>query len=182
MSQLYKPCYNQSSHMPCYKIASNQPIYKVEAGDWTQVSFAWGSDGRDLDICAYWEDLPDKKGGWDYDTSGTDIGEGAYHLICSSDVQTEEGSEWCKIKMEPWNNGGRRTFKIHFHYFPWDSKHPSTSCTVIASQFGGETKIKRGQSCNNDGVQRAAIGGSGPDADPYCIVSFDETGKLIGVQ
>ena len=178
MSEEGKLCYNRSNGQLCYKRSGDgRLIFKATPGEWTHVSFAWGSDGKDLDICAYWEDLQDKKGGYHYDTSGTDIGEGAYHLICSSDVQTEEGSEWCKIKMKPWNNGGRRTFKIHFHYYPWDSEHPSTSCTVIASQIGGETIVKRGQSCNNDGVERPANN----TTDPYCIVSFDETGKLIGI-
>lgn len=173
-----KLCYKHGDGSLCYKHAGDGSlVFKAAPGDWTEVSFAWGSDGRDLDICAYWEDAPDMKGGYNYDTSGIERTDGAYHLICSSDVTTEEGSELCKIKMKPWNNGKRRTFKVHFHYYPQDDKHPSTSCTVIASQIGGDTKIKRGQLCNNDGVKRPANN----TTDPFCIVSFDEHGKLIGI-
>lgn len=173
-----KLCYKLNDGRLAFKRGGDGSLmFKVAAGDWTQVSFAWGSDGRDLDICAYWEDAPNMKGGYNYDTSGIDRTDGAYHLICSSDVTSEDGSEWCKIKMKPWNNGMRRTFKIHFHYFPQDNEHPSTSCTVIASQIGGQTIIKRDQSCNNDSVKRAAN-----TDDPYCVVSFDETGKLIRIE
>lgn len=179
MSDIGKPCYKHNDGNPCYKKGGTQPIYKVSVGDWTQISFAWGSDGRDLDICAYWDGAPSMQMGYGYDTSTTEKVSGAYRILYSGDIRGEDSSEWCKIKMKPWS-GGVRTFKIHFNYYGYDSSHTANTCTVIASQIGGGTKVKRGQPCSTT-AGRAAIGGSGPDADPYCVVSFDETGKLIGI-
>ena len=76
--------------------------------------------------------------------------------------------------MKPWS-GGVRTFKIHFNYYGYDSSHTANTCTVIASQIGGGTFVKRNQSCST-GSGRAAN-----TDDPSCVVSFDEQGKLIGV-
>ena len=69
MSDIGKPCYKYNDGRPCYKKGGTQPVYKISVGDWTQISFAWGSDGRDLDICAYWDGAPSMKMGYGYDTS-----------------------------------------------------------------------------------------------------------------
>lgn len=119
------------------------------------------------------------KMGYGYDTSTTEKVSGAYRILYSGDIHGEDSSEWCKIKMKPWS-GGVRTFKIHFNYYGYNSSHTANTCIVIASQIGGGTFVKRGQPCST------SDGGKTPRAanidDPYCVVSFDETGKLIGVQ
>ena len=174
MSDIGKPCYKHNDGSPCYKKSGTQPIYKVSVGDWTQISFAWGSDGRDLDICAYWDGAPSMQMGYGHDTSTSEKVSGAYHILYSGDIRGSDSSEWCKIKMKPWS-GGVRTFKIHFNYYGYDSSHTANTCTVIASQIGGGTFVKRNQSCSTDSGRAANTN------DPFCIVSFDETGKLIGV-
>lgn len=180
MSGEGKLCYKPNDGRLAFKRGGDGSlVFKVAAGDWTQISFAWGSDGRDLDICAYWDGAPSMQMGYGHDTSTSEKISGAYHIFYSGDIRGTDASEWCKIKMKPWQNGGARTFKVHFNYFGHDSEHGASTCTVIASQMGGETFVKREQACSTseDGTNpRAANTG-----DPYCVVSFDETGKLIGV-
>lgn len=180
-----KLCYKPNDGRLVFKRGGDGSlVFKVTPGDWTQISFAWGSDGNDLDICAYW-DGTDMKFGYGYNTGTSeyvypDVDKGPYHVLYSGDIRDVGQTEWLKLKNTPWSLGAR-TFKVHFNYFGYDSEHSANTCTVIASQMGGDTFMKREQPCSTT-AGRKAIGGSGPDADPYCVVSFDETGKLIGVQ
>ena len=191
MSGIGKPCYKHNDGRPCYKKNGTQPIYKVSVGDWTQISFAWGSDGSDLDIWAYWEGAPNMCAGFRKESEPQSIPssdpnsnpdetcsrDGAYMLWWTGDNKTVGGSENIKVKMEPWNGGGSRRLIIKLNFYGYDSEvHPGSTCTVIAAQLGGETKVKRGVECGTTKGSSAVSSAYG------VVVSFDETGKLIGVQ
>lgn len=53
MGDLGKLCYKRNNGNLAYKHGGSSLVYKVESGDWTTVTFAWGADGKDLDICAF---------------------------------------------------------------------------------------------------------------------------------
>ena len=168
-----KLCYSKSGSSLCYsKGSTGLLIFKgPEQGEETVVTFAWDSSGRDLDIMAYWDGAPDLTAGFAHGSGGTS---GAYSLKYSGDVRSEGASEWCKIKMDPWSSGPR-TFRVHFNFFGANEEHTASTCVVIASQPGGKTLMKSGQSCSTSHGREANTG------DPSCVVSFDENGKLQSV-
>ncbi len=174
MSDIGKLCYKSGGSALCFKHGGSALVFKVKAGDWTMVSFAWGSDGRDLDICAYWNGAPDMKMGFGYNTSTSEQVSGAYHILYSGDIKDTNASEWCKIKMDPWSSGSR-TFTVHFNYWGHDDDHPLDTCTVIASQQGGRTLIKRNVSCSTRSEEKAQVG------DPSVTVTFDAQGYLTSL-
>lgn len=172
-----KPCYKNSSGIPCYKYGGDSPIYKINPGGITEVSFAWGSSGKDLDICAYWEGDSSLKVGYDYNTNTSEQVSGPYHIQYSGDITDVDASEWCKIYMSPWGGNVSRTFRIHFNFYEYSSSYPASTCTVIASQQDGQTKVKRDQHCGINYHQPA----SASDMTNSCVISFDETGRLISI-
>lgn len=179
MSDLHKPCYNATSNFPCYKYGGSLPVYKVAAGGLTEISFAWGSDGNDLDICAYW-DGTDMKFGYDYNTGTSeyvypDADKGPYHVLYSGDIRSAGQTEWLKLKNTPWSLGAG-TFKVHFNFYGHSSSYPASTCKVIASQQGGRTIIKDAQNCST------SSGRAANENDPYCVIVFDEHGNLTEVR
>ena len=157
----------------CHKHGANALIYKAKAGDETTVTFAWGSDARDLDILAYWEGAPQLTAGFGHGAGGT---EKPYSLVYSGDITSSDASEWCKVKMSPWGGGGSRKFFVHFNFFGFGEDYPGAVCTVVASQPDGKTLIKRDQACSTE-KGRAAMQG-----DPCCVLTFDEKGKLVSIE
>lgn len=168
-----KLCFSKSGSALCYtKKGTNQLIFKgAPQGQETIVTFAWDSTGRDLDIFAYWDGAPDMTAGYAHGSGGTS---GAYSLIYSGDITSDNASEWCKIKMSPWG-AGQNTFTVHFNFFGSDEDHPASSCVVIASQTGGPTKIKYNQSCST------SHGRAANESDPSCTVTFDSNGNLVSL-
>lgn len=176
MSDLGKLCFKKTTQELCYKKSTGELIYKSQGGDWTMVSFAWGSEGKDLDICAYWEGASSLQMGYGHNTSTSEQVSGAYHILYSGDITSTDASEWVKIRMKPWNSG-TRTFKVHFNYYGYDAKsYPLATCTVIASQQGGKTLIKRNVQCATS-KQKAA-----QTSDPGVTIVFDEKGSLVEVR
>lgn len=166
-------CHKHGGGRLCYKHGGNALIYKAKAGEETTVTFAWGSDARDLDILAYWEGAPQLTAGYGHGSGGT---EKPYSLVYSGDITSSDASEWCKVKMSPWGGGGSRRFFVHFNFFGFGEDYPGAACTVVASQPDGKTLIKRDQSCATDAGRAAAQG------DPCCILTFDEAGKLVSIE
>lgn len=180
MSDLYKLCYKASGadvNKLCCKASgadANKLVYKAVAGDWTTVTFAWSSKGKDLDICAYWTGAPSMAMGYKHNTSTTEQISGAYHIFYSGDETGTNTAEWVKIKMAPWSSGDR-TFKVHFNFYGYSSTYPESKCIVIASQINGPTIIKRDQSCSTSPSNPATT------SSPYCTISFDASGRLTSV-
>lgn len=161
----------------CYKASGadvGKLVYKVDAGDWTTITFAWSSKGKDLDICAYWTGAPSMAMGYGHNTSTSEQTSGAYHIFYSGDKTGTNEAEWVRIKMIPWS-GGARTFKVHFNFYGYSSSYPESECTVIATQPSGLTIIKRNQSCST------SAGNPATTSSPYCTIEFDEAGHLQSV-
>ena len=175
MSDLGKLCHSLSADNLAYKKDGEELVFKTKGGDWTVISYAWGSDGKDLDICAYWSGASDLQMGYGHNISTTEQVQGSYHIIYSGDITSTDASEWCKVKMKPWSQG-ERTFKVHFNYFGYDGDaYPLGTCTVIASQLGGETIIKRNVPCSTTQGKAATT------SDPFVTITFDKSGNLASV-
>lgn len=176
-------CYKASGptkgHL-CFKVLTHPEggklVYKSDSGKVTTISLAWGSDGKDLDICAYWLGAPDMVAGYGWNLSTSERVSGAYHLQFSGDIRSSDDSEWVKIRMSPWS-AGNRSFRIHFNYFEYSEAYPANTCTVIASQKGGKTLIKKNVPC----ATRAGNGNKAKKSDPYVTINFDEAGKLVEI-
>lgn len=110
-------------------------VFFKNQGDWTQVTFAWGADLTDLDICAYWEGAPEYTFGY---KQKNETPPSPYNIKWSDDETGTGVSEWCQIWKSSWK-GGSNVFRVHFNYFR--SVPAGSVCTVIANQRGGETKI-----------------------------------------
>jgi len=176
MGDLGKLCYKHGNGSLAYKKDEGSLVYKSKAGDWTMVSFAWGSDGKDLDICAYWDGASGMQMGYGHNTSTSEQVQGAYHIVYSGDITSTDSSEWCKIRMNPWASGAR-TFKVHFNYYGYNGeKYPLNTCTVIASQQGGETRILRDVACGTAKGQAAQTSDSG------VVLTFDAKGTLTSLE
>jgi hypothetical protein len=167
----------------CYKASgadAGKLVYKVDAGRLTTITFAWGTDGKDLDICAFWTGAPSMVMGYGYNTSKQEQISGAYHITYSGDERGTNVSEWVKIKMTPWS-AGARTFDIHLNFFGYDpSTYPANKCIVVASQENGGSIILRDVNCGtNDGstTSRKAL-----TRDPGVRVTFDATGHLQSME
>lgn len=165
-------CHKKDSVALCFKKGGSKLVYKIASGGETTVTFAWSSEGKDLDILAYWDGAPDLSAGYGHGSGGTS---GPYVLDWSGDVTSSEASEWCKVKMSPWSGSTSRTFRVHLNFYGYGDDYPGSTCTVIASQEGGQTIIKREQSCGT------AHGAAAKSSDPCVIVSFDASGNLVSV-
>lgn len=171
-------CYKASGptkgHL-CFKVLTHPEggklVYKSDSGKVTTISLAWGSDGKDLDICAYWVAKPDMAVGFQWSNSQRDQIDGAYHLQFSGDITSVDDSEWVKIRMSPWS-AGSSDFRVHFNYYGHSDKYPASTCTVIASQKGGKTIIKKNVACATVANRRAE------KSDPYVTIKFDANGNL----
>ena len=184
MSNFGKLChhYTASSRVLVHKSGGVSLVYKAKCGEETTVTFAWGTDGKDLDICAYWEAAPNMKAGWQWSadwsqpttTSTTESG-AEYTIGYSGDIRNVDSAEWVKIKKFPWSKGSR-VFKVYLNFYGYDSsQYPATTCTVIAAQMNGPTKMLT-VNCGHRSGNRAD-----PAQDPCVTISFDATGKLQSV-
>lgn len=173
-----KLVYKDGDGRLAYKAAGDdagQLAYKAAPGGWTTVTFAWGSDGKDLDICAYWDGANTMKMGYGYNTSKAEQVSGAYHIYYSGDIRAVDTSEWVRIKMSPWS-GGVRTFRVHFNFFEHSATYPATTCAVIAAQDNGASKVLFNVPCS--GVyNRGAL-----DTDPGVKLTFAANGTLQSME
>lgn len=180
MGDANKLCYKANDGRLAYKASGDDAgklVYKVAVGDWTTITFAWSTKGRDLDICAFWVGAPDMKMGYSYNTNKTEQISGAYHIFYSGDETGTNTAEWVRIKMIPWSTGSR-TFKVYFNFYEYSSSYPESECTVIASQINGPTIIKRNQPCGTSYHNPATT--SSP-VSPSCTIEFDGAGRLVSV-
>jgi len=169
-------CHKHGGNRLCYKHGGAALVYKAASGDWTQISFAWGSEGKDLDICAYWDGAPSLQMGYGHNTSTTEQVSGVYHIFYSGDIQGTDASEWVKIKMSPWSSGAR-TFKVHFNFYGYNaSTYPGNSCQVIAVQMNGGTRIVRNVTCST------RSGSAAQTSDPGVRITFDAKGNLTNLE
>lgn len=176
MSDIGNICYKAGDGRVAFKRGGSAPIFKVDAGGWTTVTFAWGSDGKDLDICAYWDGAIDMKVGYNYITSQAEQVSGAYHIYYSGDILGIDTSEWVRIKMVPWSGGGERTFRVHFNFFRHSTTYPATTCAVIAAQDNGSSKALFNVPCS--GVyNRGAL-----TTDPGVLLTFAADGTLQSME
>ena len=146
-------------------------IYKANLGGRTKVTFAWGSDGKDLDICAFWDAAPSLKVGYGYQ-SGGEHSSGAYHISYSGDIRGVDTSEWVEIEQRPWS-GGPTTFTVYLNFFGYDAeRYPASTCAVIAAQENGETKVLYDVPCGTTHGSKATSGHGG------VRLHFDSSGFL----
>lgn len=180
-SELGKLCYKHSDGRLAFKSGggdADKLIYKGSAGDWTLVTFAWGSDGKDLDICAYWDGASSMKMGYGYNTSKAEQVSGPYHIIYSGDERGTDTSEWVKIKMSPWS-GGMRTFRIRLNYYGYNaSSYPANSCAVIATQANGPSKVLTSVPC----ATRSGEPATATASNPGVILTFAANGTLQSME
>ena len=162
-----------------YKAAGSsvgQLVYKVMAGQTTQITFAWGSDGYDLDICAYWEGDPDMKVGFGYDTSTAEHIRGVFKIQYSGDVIAADDAEWVKVSKTVWSDGSRN-FRVYLNFFGhYTGQYDLDKCTVIAAQMGGRTLIRRNVPCGIVDDSKAV-----PGRDPGVMITFDAEGNLDAI-
>lgn len=182
MGDLHKLCYHSAQDPSlCYKGGGDKRlIYKVEPGAETTLTFAWGEDGKDLDICAFWDSAPDMKIGWHWNqTAGahtTTVDGVIYSIDYSGDMRGTDDAEWVKVDKSSWSSG-LNTLTIYLNFYSYDaSTYPASTCTVIASQTNGPTKILENVNCGTRSGRRAE-----PGTDPYVTIAFDLTGKLVSV-
>ena len=151
-------------------------VYKIGKGEDTVISFAWGPDGKDLDICAYWEAAPSMKAGYSWGSGGWISLDGVtYTLEYSGDIRDADASEWVKIKKSVWSKGSN-SFRVYLNFYGYSaSQYPASTCTVIAMQQNGPTKMLLA----NCGTRHG--GKADPAQDPFVTVTFDATGKLISL-
>lgn len=165
-------CHKSGAAALCHKHGGAKLVYRAQSGEPTTVTFAWGSDLRDLDILAYWDGAPGLTAGYGHGAGGTS---GAYYIAYSGDSTSADSSEWCRVRMSPWGSGGARTFTVHFNAFGFGDDYPGSTCKVIASQPNGATLVKHDQACATRRGQPAST------SDPSCVVSFDERGNLLSI-
>ena len=172
MSDIGKLCRNASGDL-MYKHNSTPLIYKGDAGDWTMVSMAWGANGKDLDIRACWSGGGNVVG-YGYNARAGDYSSGGYGIQYSGDIKTQSDSEWVKIRKSPWGSESR--FIINLNYYGYSNTYNANTCTVIASQLGGETLIKNNVPCATRPNEPAY------SSDPGVAIVFDSKGKLSRIE
>lgn len=171
----------------CFKSSGNDAgklVYKVDAGDWTTITFAWSSKGKDLDICAYWTDAPNMAMGFGHNTSTSEQVSGAYRIRYSGDKRGTDNAEWVKIKMSPWS-AGSRTFEVHLNFYGYDAtSYPASTCSVIATQINGETRILNNVPCSTrtGNADQTPNPGIATTSDPGVRVTFDDAGHLQSME
>ena len=176
MSDFGKICYKSGDGRVAFKRGGSAPVYKAEAGGWTKISFAWGSDGEDLDICAYWDGADSMKVGYNHNAATSEQVSGAYRIYYSGDIRGVDTSEWVKIRMSPWS-GGVRTFKVHFNFYGYDAEdHPASTCSVIAAQENGASKVLFSVPCSTRRGEAATTG------DPGVKLTFSADGALQSME
>lgn len=183
MSDIGKLIYRNNDGRLAFKAGgpdAGKLAYKVISGGWTTVTFAWGSNGKDLDICAYWDGASIMQMGYGHNTSKAEQIRDAYHIFYSGDIKDVDSSEWVKIKMIPWS-GGERTFRVHFNFFGYDaSQYPASTCTVIAAQEEGPCLVLNNVQCgtnNPEGRSRPA-----EVTDPGVVLTFAADGTLASME
>lgn len=155
---------------------SGKLVYKGEnvPRGWTMVSFAWDKTANDLDICAYWSAVTDLKVGYKY-AGGGSYEHGPYKIEYSGDEVGVAKSEWVKIIMSPWK-AGVREFVAHLNFYGYDpDTFPGMVCTVVASQEGGTTIVKRNVECSIEDGKPATT------ESKSVKICFDKNGKLVGI-
>lgn len=172
MGNLGKLCRSPSGSLE-FKYNSTPLVYKGEAGDWTMVSMAWGVNGKDLDIRACWSDGGNVVG-FKYNSGAGDYSADRYGLQYSGDIKSASSSEWVKIRKSPW--GGESRFIINLNYYGYSKTYNANTCTVIASQLGGETLIKNNVPCATRPNEPAY------SSDPGVAIVFDSKGKLSRIE
>lgn len=176
MTNIGKICYKSGDGRPACKAGGSAPVFKADAGSWTKISFAWGSDGKDLDICAYWDGANSMKVGYNHNTATSEQTSGPYHIFYSGDERGTDTSEWVRIKMSPWS-GAVRTFKVHFNFYGYvSSTYPANTCAVVATQENGPSRVLVSVPCSTRHGQAAAT------SDPGVKLTFSADGTLQSME
>lgn len=165
-------------------------IYKVDKGEETTITFAWDITGKDLDICAFWEEASgaayeDKRCGfewgatrdeWLYPNTKIATIDGVNYITSySGDIKGEDNAEWVKVKKSRWSTGSNN-YLVYLNFYGYDAtSHPATTCTVIASQLNGPTFMTTANCGTNTGHKADPAAG-----DPHVTIYFDDHGKLLG--
>lgn len=183
MSVVGKLCHHftASSRVLVYKSGGVHLVYKARRGEETTVTFAWGSNAKDLDICTYWLDAQDNKVGygWQYHTAGiyqeypAKVDGVDYIIGYNGDYRDTNDSEWIKVRKTDWTKGSN-VLRIHLNFHDYDAiQYPDTSVTVIAVQSGSQTLTANVTTNQRNGKAFAT--------DPYVEVTFDTAGRLTGL-
>lgn len=175
MSDLNKLCCNPWTGTLVYKRGDGRLVFKAKSYGWTQISFSWDAKGSDLDICAQWTDGGPVVG-FGYNSDSGDYSTGSFGLRYSGDIRGPSSSEWIGVRRNPWG-GNLYSFKVNLNFYGYNSSSaPTSTCTVIASQEGGETIIRSNVSCGTH------AGGGATISDPGVIINFDGEGKLLSIE
>ena len=107
--------YNRTSHFLCYKSGDDSKKFIT-------IYITWPDSGTDLDICTYFQDLPDKKFGWNWGNRVLNTDTHYIHWYGDNvRIGTNEdyiaGGEKIIIKLYPWHGNMSHVFNMHFNYY-----------------------------------------------------------------
>ena len=152
-----------NQHSDKFKVTLTATETDVSA-EWATVTISWSS-GRDVDICAYWEDAPSQKVGFNYISSGSS---GYDALKWPSGDNTGGGPEqvYCDV-------GGRatRTLRIHFNYYGTAGSPAEVGVTAKNNNVTKSVKCAASTS-----TRRAANTG-----DPGVSIVFDASNTPVSI-
>ena len=148
-------------------------VFKRDRPCATLITFAWGVEGSDLDILAYWADEPTLTAGYKNGSGGTKNG---YRIAWSGDKRGPDNGEWVRVSKTPWGNSERK-FIVHLNFYGYDPEdYPLDSCTVIVNQLQGGSRMIVNQPCGTSHLSKAL------QSHPYVEITFDDGGKLVSAE
>lgn len=179
MTEVGKLCYSKTDSQDrlAYKKESGELIYKnsVQKPKIATIYFSWNSYGKDLDICGYWLGAPNMKVGWSYSGAGT-FTSGVYKIEYSGDVTSAGGTEWVKPYQDPFAAANNLVFCVCCNFYGHSEEYPTGFCNIFVNQPENGTFIKNSHPCGMRTREAAD-----PSIDTICSITFDSTGKVIGI-
>ena len=152
-----------NQHSDKFKVTLTATETDVSA-EWATVTISWSS-GRDVDICAYWEDAPSQKVGYSYISSGSS---GFDTLKWPSGDNTGGGPEqvYCDV-------GGRATriLRIYFNYFGTAGSPAEVGVTAKNNNVTKSVKC----------VASTSTGRAANTGDPGVSIVFDASNTPVSI-
>ena len=152
-----------NQHSDKFKVTLTATETDVSA-KWATVTISWSS-GKDVDICAYWEDTPSQKVGYNYISSGSS---GFDTLKWPSGDNTGGGPEqvYCDV-------GGRatRTLRIHFNYYGTAGSPAEVGVTAK------NNNVTKSMKC----VASTSTGRAANTGDPGVSIVFDASNTPVSI-
>lgn len=133
--------------------------------NWVTIVISWAAyGGRDLDICAYWEDNESQRVGYSYKQKFSD-------LYWVSNDDTHSGPERVMVSCDGYDFQGKqnRKLRIHVNYYG-DVGSPAKAEIAVK-----ETDLRKETAAGTRTRNAAA------PSDPGVTITFDRNGQPIGI-